>query len=258
MNKKTKHHIFSLTGGILIFILLSVITIRTAKTARRSTGNAIERISDFYIEELAKGRVSIVSNELEQKQNYLNNAVNAISANDLSSIKSLRTYLKKIRHLYGMETFALVDENNLVYTGRSTFNGKTRYPFLSEKINKPVYSTVLNYGGEKQLFLIVPVSGLYFNHSKITACFAEINIDQMMSFLVKSQNNSNVFFNLYYRKGESLVNSEFGKFKAGQNILSVIKNNTEDPVVYAKTQWDFYEGNSGFVDIPYENQIAHV
>jgi diguanylate cyclase (GGDEF)-like protein len=116
----------------------------------------------------------------------------------------------------------------------------------------------LNYGGEKQLFLVVPVSGVYFNHVKITACFAEININQMMRSLINSQSNKDVFFNLYYKNGENLVNSEFGNFKAGQNLLSLIKNNSEEPVAFAKTQWDFYEGNSDFIDVTYQNQTVHI
>lgn len=260
MTKSTKRriHIFSVVGGILSFVLLLVIAFRTAKATRTSTGDAIDRLSKFYIEEFAKGRVSLVADELNKREEYVNNALKVITQDDLSSALSLRTYLRKIRKLYGIDTFALVDENGLVYTGRSTCSGKTRYPFLAEKITEPVYSTVLNYGGEKQLYLAVPVSGLYFNNAKITACFAEININQMMRAMTYSHENMELYFNLYYKNGESLINSEFGKIKSGENILSVIKASNEKSNAYNKVQKNFAEGKAGLTDINYENENAHI
>ena len=256
--KKRKIHIFSVVGGILSFILLLLIAFRTAQTTRSSTENAIDKLSRFYIEELAKGRVSIISDELHKRENYVHNALKTISQEDLNSTQSLRTYLKRIRKLLNIDTYALVDENGVVYSGRSTCSGKTRYPFLSEKITAPVYSTVLNYGGEKQLYLVVPISGLYFNNAKITSCFAELNINQMMKAMTYSNENMDVYFNLYYKNGESLINSQFGKFETSLNILSVIKGNNEKSNEYNKVKKDFQEGKEGFVDVNYKNQNAHI
>ena len=52
-----------------------------------------------------------ISDELEKKHTYVNNALSVISQEDLSSVKSLRKYLGNIRDLFGLETFALVKEN---------------------------------------------------------------------------------------------------------------------------------------------------
>ena len=251
-------HIVIATSMALLLILLLIMSFKTADTTQEVTDKAVDKISHFYIEEIAKNRASLISNELDKKYNYVNNALDVISPKDLESPKALRNYLGNMRRLYNMDTFALVDENGLVYTSHSTCSGKTRYPFLAEKITKPIYSTVLNYGGEKQLFLAVPVSGVYFNNSKITACFVEININQMMRSLIYRYDNMETYVNLYYKNGESLTNSNFGNLPAGVNLLSAISAEEKDSKKIKKIIKDFETGGSGLAEIGYGDQEAHL
>ena len=147
--KKLSKRIINITVGscmIIMTVLLLIMSFKTADTTQEVTDKAINKISHFYIEEIAKNRASLISNELDKKYNYVNNALDIITQKDLESTKALRNYLGNMRKLFNMDTFALVDENGLVYTSHSTCSGKTRYPFLAEKITKPIYSTVLNYG----------------------------------------------------------------------------------------------------------------
>ena len=260
MNKQTKRVfqiiITSLMG--LLIILFLIMSLRTADTTQEVTDKAIDKISHFYIEEIAKNRASLISNELDKKYNYVNNALAVISQKDLDSPKALRNYLGNMRKLYNMDTFALVDENGLVYTSHSTFSGKTRYPFLAEKITKPIYSTVLNYGGEKQLFLAVPVTGVYFNNSKIIACFVEININQMMRYMTYRYDNMETYVNLYYKNGESLTNTAFGNIPSGLNILSVISADDNDSKKFKKIKNDFESGVAGLAEVYYSGEEAHL
>ena len=251
-------HIVIATSMALLLILLLIMSFKTADTTQEVTDKAVDKISHFYIEEIAKNRASLISNELDKKYNYVNNALDVISPKDLESPKALRNYLGNMRRLYNMDTFALVDENGLVYTSHSTCSGKTRYPFLAEKITKPIYSTVLNYGGEKQLFLAVPVSGIYFNNSKITACFVEININQLMRSMTYRYDNMETYANLYYKNGESLTNSNFGNLPAGVNLLSAISAEEKDSKKIKKIIKDFETGDSGLAEIGYGNQKAHL
>ncbi len=246
------------SGMIIMTILLLIMSFKTADTTQEVTDKAIDKISHFYIEEIAKNRASLISNELDKKYNYVNNALDIITQKDLESTKALRNYLGNMRKLFNMDTFALVDENGLVYTSHSTCSGKTRYPFLAEEITKPIYSTVLNYGGEKQLFLAVPVSGVYFNNSKITACFVEININQMMKSMAYRYDNMETYFNLYYKNGESLTNSDFGDIPTGVNLLSVISADESDSKTIKKIKNDFETGGTGIAEIFNGEQKAHL
>ena len=243
---------------IIMTILFLIMSLKTADTTQEVTDKAVDKISHFYIEEIAKNRASLMSNELDKKYTYVNNALDVISQKDLESPKALRNYLGNMRKLYNMDTFALVDENGLVYTSHSTCSGKTRYPFLAEEITKPIYSTVLNYGGEKQLFLAVPVSGVYFNNSKITACFVEININQMMRTMTYRYDNMETYVNLYYKNGESLTNSNFGNLPAGLNLLSAISAEEKDSKKINQIKKDFLTGGSGLLEIGYGDQEAHL
>ena len=247
-----------LTFITILFLILLVFSLRTSETTRKTTDNAITKLSSFFIQEIAKSRTTLVVEELSKKRNYIDNALSVLSEDDLSSVKAFREYLGNMRNLFGLDTFALVDENGLVYTSHSTCSGKTRYPFLAQQITQPIFSTVTNYGGDKQVFMAVPVSGIYFNNSKITACFVEINIDQMMHAMTYRQDNMDIFFNLYYKNGESLTKSEFGEFAVGQNILLAIDRLNINKDKIQKIKKDFNEGQSDFVDLTYDDETAHL
>ncbi len=260
MDKRKKRivHIITSIGIVIILVLLLIMSLKTAKTTQGVTDNAIDQLSHFYIQEIAKNRASLISSELEKQYHNINNALRIITQEDLESPEALRNYLGTIRNLLGVDTFALVDEKCLVYTTHSTCSGKTRYPFLAEKISEPIYSTVINYGGEKQLFMATPVSGLYYNNSKITACFVEINIAQMLRSMTYRHDNMEPYFNLYYKNGESLTNTEFGKLPAGQNLFSAITSSKEDSKKIKKIKNDFAEGISGLAEVNYGNEEAHI
>ena len=243
---------------VLLFLTLLILSLRTSEKTRQTTDSAITKLSSFFIQEIAKSRTTLVVEELSKKRNYINNALSVLTEDDLSSVKAFREYLGNMRNLFGLDTFALVDENGLVYTSHSTCSGKTRYPFLAQQITQPIFSTVTNYGGDKQVFMAVPVSGIYFNNSKITACFVEINIDQMMQAMTYRQDNMDIFFNLYYKNGESLTKSEFGEFEVGQNILLAIDSLNINKDKIQKIKKDFNEGQSDFVDLTYDDETAHL
>ncbi len=260
MKKHVKRIIqFSCVGFIvLLFLTLLILSLRTSEKTRQTTDSAITKLSSFFIQEIAKSRTTLVVEELTKKRNYINNALSVLTEDDLSSVKAFREYLGNMRNLFGLDTFALVDENGLVYTSHSTCSGKTRYPFLAQQITQPIFSTVTNYGGDKQVFMAVPVSGIYFNNSKITACFVEINIDQMMQAMTYRQENMDIYFNLYYKNGESLTKSEFGEFAVGQNILLAIDSLNINKDKIQKIKKDFNEGQSDFVDLTYDDETAHL
>ena len=72
MNKKTRRviHITTSISITIIFILLLVMAFKTASTTRNGTDNAIDKLSHFYIEEIAKSRASLISDELDKKYTY--------------------------------------------------------------------------------------------------------------------------------------------------------------------------------------------
>ncbi len=56
-----------------------------------------------------------------------------------------------------LDRFAVVDEDNIVYTQYTTYTGGSRHPFLSEEtMDERSISTVSPYGSSKQLCLSRP------------------------------------------------------------------------------------------------------
>ena len=255
---KIKENKLAFFSGIVVLIVLIVSTILNVHSAQKQTQSVAERISDFYVEELANRRITIISDALKQNFQYINNSLDSITEDDLRSVASLRHYLEKIRHLYGVDRFSFVDQDGLVYTAHSTSTGKTRYPFLANGLTEPLVTTVLNYGGEKLLFIALPVYGIEFNNKMITACFAQVNIDHMVRSMTFRADNMETYFNLYLKNGESLTNTSFGGVDPGRNILSVIHENDKSQKNFHKIVDDFQNERRGSIHVPYKRQDAHL
>ena len=257
-NMKISRNKIVITGGLLLIINLIVGTSWNVERAQEETQAVAESVSNFYIEELANRRVSIISDTLNQNFQYINNALDSITETNLSSIENLRSFLGKIRRLYGIQKFSFVDEDFLVYSEHSTITGKSRYSFLENGFSDIHVTTVVNYGGEKLLFIAMPVENIMFNGKRITACFAQVNIDQMVRSMTFRADDMETYFNLYLKNGESLTNAPFGGIEPGRNLLSVIKENDKSEEKYHKISNDFQKGLKGSINVPYRRQNAHL
>lgn len=255
---KIKENKIILIGGIVVLLLIVASTIWNMESAKSQTHTVAENLSNFYMEELINRRVSIISDTLKLNYQYMNNALDSITKEDLRSTASLRNYLGRIRRLYGVEKFSFVDEDCLVYTAHSTSTGKSRYPFLADGLSKYLVTTVLNYGGEKLLFIAIPVSGIEFNGKKITTCFAQVNIDRLVRSMTSRADDMETYFNVYLKNGESLTNAPFGGVEAGRNILSVIYENDSSKKSYNKISEDFMNEKKGSIHVPYRRENAHL
>ena len=194
--------VYVILGGILIAAILLITSVWVSNSARIGTNQAVNKVSEFYLEELAGRRTQVVSEELKNNFTYMNNALASLEESDLKSQETLRRFLGKVKKLYDVEKFALVDEEGIVYTEHSTTSGLSRYEFLSEELTEPVINTVNLYGAKKQVILAVPVKDVLFQGKQIKGCFIQINIDEMISSLSLKSNYNETYCSLYHRNGE--------------------------------------------------------
>lgn len=240
-------------GGILIAAILLITTIWVLSSARVGTEQAVSRVSEFYMEELAGRRAQVVSEELKNYFTYMENAVGVLEDGDLQSQETLRSFLGKARKLYGVDKFALADENGMVYTDHTTVSGHRRYEFLSEDLKKPLIYTSNLYGAKKRVILAAPVEDVFFQNLRIKTCFIQINIEEMLSSLTLQTSYNETYCNLYYRSGECLTNNDFGNFKAGSNLLSaIVDSSPEDRQDCEMMKRDFENGQSGQISLTYQ------
>ena len=210
-----------LIGMLAIFALILGIALRVLHSTASSTDLAVKRVSEFYLKELAGRRAQVISSQIETKIDQMQRAMQVITGEDLESEDKLRTFIGKIETLYALELFALVDEDDIVYSRYSTYMGGSRYGFLAQDLtdNGPVISTVHLYGGKKHICIAIPLQGLIFKGKNLEVCFVEMDIDSLAETLAFDAENTGTWFGLYYRNGENLTRMGFGPFDAGQNLL---------------------------------------
>ena len=237
---------FAIWGGVIIAAILLITTVWVSGSARAGTSQAVNQVSEFYLEELAGRRAQVVSEELRNNFTYMINALAILDESDLESQETLRSFLGKVKTLYGVDKFALVDENGIVYTEHSTTSGLSRYGFLSQGLTEPAISTLNLYGAKKQVVLATPVEGVSFQGTQITVCFIQIQIDEMLSSLTLQTNSNETICNLYYRNGECLTNRSFGSLQTGTNLLSTLASTEiEAGPSYEQLVQDFADGQPG-------------
>ena len=133
---------YTVWGGLVIAAVLLLTTVWVSGSARTGTDQAVERVSEFYLDELAGRRAQVVSEELKNYTGYMERALEILEDADLESQETLRRFLGKVETLYDVDKFAMVDENGIVYSENSTVSGLSRYSFLSEELTEPVIRTL--------------------------------------------------------------------------------------------------------------------
>lgn len=134
--------------GMIVFATLIIIvsTLTFSHTAKKAADETTISLGRFYLEEIADRTVYEISAELERTIDQMQRTADEMKKEHLESKDSLRTYLAMIQCLNGLDVFAVVDEEGMVYTADSTFSGISRFHFLSE----PVTETKLYMTGTGQ------------------------------------------------------------------------------------------------------------
>lgn len=238
--------IYAVAGGIIIAAILFMTMGWVSNKARSGTNQAVNRVSDFYLEELAGRRAQVVSEELNSNLIYIENALTVLEDSDLESQETLQEFLGKMKKLYGVDEFALVDEEGIVYTEHGISSGLDRYDFLAEELTEPIFDTANLEGERKQAVIAAPVEDVSFQGSQIKVCFIQINIDEMLISLSSQTKDSETYCNLYHRNGEDLSNNDFGNLKSGTNILSALQDaDFNAGYSYEQMKDDFMNGRAG-------------
>lgn len=254
INKKQKKEVaaYNIMGAIIIAACLLFTTIWVSSSARTGTNQAVNKVSEFYLEELAGRREQVVSEELKNNFTYLENTLAILEDRDLESQETLQNFLGKVKKLHGMDELALVDENGMVYMEHSAESGIGRYPFLSEELTEPVISTGSFNGAKKQVILAVPVEGIEFQGSEIKVGFIQLNIDEMLSSLTLQTGDNETYCSLYYHNGENLTNNDFGDVKKEDNLFStLLAADRENKEGCDKLKSDFENGVPGQISFKY-------
>ena len=114
--------------GIVAIILVGG-TFWTGRSASRDTEQAVRNVSLLYMDELASRREQVVGSTLSDYISDMDVALGLLEKTDLSSVERLQAYQARMKQLYGLEKFAFVDTNGLIYTSRGTRTDINLYKF---------------------------------------------------------------------------------------------------------------------------------
>ncbi len=238
----------AIIGSVLVMAILAFSTIWASKKTASTMDEAVSAVSSFYLEAMANHRAGTIDNLINSNFEHMDKALAVIKDEDIRNQEELRNILGHIRSLLSLNRFALVDEDNIVYTRFTTYTGGSRYDFLSsDKLNGRVISTVYMYGSSKQLCLAIPTDGLVIMGKPFKACFVQIDIKDISDLLLL-EDTDDTYCALYMKNGGSLSDTDLGLVGAEDNLLEGTKKYLSQ-ATWEKVAADFDEGREGSLNL---------
>lgn len=226
--KKLKGNLKPYSGvlSMVVFAALIIIvsTLIYGHTAREAADDTTVSLGRFYLEEIADRNVYEINAELERNVAQLRRAVEEMRDADLQTETSLRSYLALIRHLNGLDMFAVVDEAGMVYTSENTFSGISRFGFLSEPIRETRLYTTRSSSSRAMVLIAIPTEDFFFGDSHIVSCITGVDVDKIVTAQQIQGENNQVLCRLFDGDdGTCIVESE-GRYADGSSVFDVWKN----------------------------------
>ena len=213
--------------GVIVLATLVIIssTLIFGHTAKKASDETTISLGRFYLEEIADRNVYEISAALDNNMQQLKRAVGELKPEYLKSDSSLRAYLAMIQNLNGLDIFAVVDENGMVYTSENTFSGISRFGFLSEPVTETKLFTTRTNHSRAMVLIAAPTEKLALGDTHIVSCITGVDVDKIItSQQLQGQNNQVVCRLFNGDDGTCIVESE-GRYSDGSSIFEVWRNN---------------------------------
>ncbi len=242
----------AVTGSFLIMAMLAANTIWISNRTGTATEEAVSAVSSFYLEAMADRRAKTITNLISNSFDEMEKAVSFIAEEKVGSQEELRDILGKVKSLLGLNRFALVDEDDVVYTQYTTYTGGSRHAFLSDAhLNDRIISTVSLYGSSKQLCLAIPTPDLSIMGKRFKACFVQFDIAYLVDLLA-FDDQGRTHFALYSKSGGNLSGTELGPVILKQNFFEAIKGVVSEDV-REENHRNFENGAEGNLSFSFDN-----
>ncbi len=223
-------------GSVFIILMLIANTYWASKQAISSTNQAVSAVSAFYLDSMADRRAKTIANLINNNFDYMEKAVSVIDDEKIESQEDLRSAIGKMKSLLSLNRFALVDEDNIVYTQYTTYTGGSRHAFLAkDTLDSRMISTVFNYGSSKDLCLVIPID-IKIMGKQFKACFVQIDINDIVELLAFDDQES-THFALYSANGGNISETELGQLIGKENIFNATNGNVSEQ------EWNSFRDN---------------
>ena len=263
MTKQISSRRFILTAIIGCVLIMTLVTANTFWASRQTisaTDEAVSAVSTFYLEAMADRRARTITNLINNNFDQMEKAVAFFREEGIETQEDLRRVIGRVKNLLALSRFALVDEDNIVYTQYTTYTGGSRHEFLSEEVLPGrIISTVYLYGSSKQLCLAIPTGDLTMMGKRFKACFVQIDIRDIVDLLA-FDDEGRTYFALYSKNGGNLSDTELGPVVSGNNLFEVIREALPEETV-EEIRRDFEEewgGNLNFTANGIDETLSYV
>ncbi|MBQ7529194.1 response regulator [bacterium] len=256
MKAVEKNHIATITivCCIILAIILVAETIWMGHSAKKNTEKAVRAVSLLYLSELAGRREKVVETYFQRRIREAQTAITLIKDHILNDESHLKDYQSRMKYTYGLEKFAFVDTEGLVYTSEEIKKYTNDFNIDYKKLSTPqIY--ILNLGSaNKKVIIALPVD-VKFNEKSFCVCFIQIDMEEMLSVVSITTNDAEATFcNIYAQNGTALTNAVLGGLAEEDNLLLAMKNaQFEAPYSYENFIREFQHGKRGVVSFTYNN-----
>ncbi|MBQ9568030.1 MAG: response regulator [Lachnospiraceae bacterium] len=256
MNKKSKETNISaiaIAGALATIAVLFLGTLWVGQAASKDASRAVRNVSLLFLDELAGRREQVVASKLDDYINDMNVSLGLMEKDDLASIESLQAYQAKIKQLYGLEKFAFVDTEGLIYTSMGTRTDIDQYSFDYNTLSEPEVSIKNVKGNDKTVIIAVPMDRVPVEDRHLVVCFMEIGMENMLEGIsLGTDNNSTTFCNIYTAGGAPLTDMVLGGLASEANLLDAM-GHAECEAGYSieNVSEDFRDGREGVVSFTY-------
>ncbi len=236
----------AIAGGAIIAVLLILSTWWISHSEQSLTEDAVHSVSTVYLRELTDRREQGINARINDSVNNMKSALKILSANDLASVENLSAFLGKMRTIYEVDQFALVDANGQIFTPEGIVPYADEYFFARNKIVETKVFT-----RNKRVTVAVPVDKLNFQGVPIKFCFVQAKADQLLKeILLQTTAGELTVFNLYQKNGDMLTDSAL--LVGGTNILTALDGATFDEgSSKERVAFDFANGRGGMVSFTF-------
>ncbi|MCR5302415.1 MAG: GGDEF domain-containing protein [Lachnospiraceae bacterium] len=211
-------------GSLTVILMVTANTLWSSRKTNEATNEAVSAVSSFYLEAMADRRAKTITNLINSNFEQMEKAVDFIADEGIVSQDDLRHNIGMVKSLLNLNRFALIDENDIVYTQYTTYTGRSRHSFLSDvEMKDRIITTVSVYGSSKQLCLAVPTPGLTLMGKPFKACFVQLYIEDIVDLLA-FDDQGRTHFALYAKNGGNLSGTDLGSIIAKHNFFDAIRS----------------------------------
>ena len=250
--KQINTAVIAIAGGLIVTLVLLLGTAWMGKNARRDSEEAVRTVSLLYLDELAGRREQVVAENLQDRISDMRTALDLMTQEDLQDEAHRQAYQKKMKALFGLEKFAFVDTEGLIYTSAGVQDNISEYGFDHLSLSGAEISLKNASAADKKVIIAQPID-LMSEGRHLIACFMEIGMEEMLSGVsMHAQASSATFCNIYTTDGIALSNTVLGGLAVEDNLLDAMQHaELESGYSYARFLEEFQEGKRGVVSFNY-------